>query len=100
MYGLIVKISAVPGKRDDLISILLGGSAQMPGCLNYIVAKDVNGPDTIWITEVWDDKSSHDASLSLLSVKNSIAKGRPLIAGFASPIVTAPVGGVGLLKGR
>lgn len=37
--------------------------------------------------------SSHDASLSLPSVKDAITRGRPLIAGFGERIVTTPVGG-------
>jgi hypothetical protein len=41
-------------------------------------------------------QTSHDASLSLPSVKEAIAKGRPLIAGFSDRVVTTPVGGTGL----
>ena len=100
MYGLIGKMIAVPGKRDELISILLEGAAIMPGCLSYIVAKDTGDADAIWITEAWDSKASHEASLSLPSVKEAIAKGRPLIAGFSDRVVTTPVGGTGLALRR
>jgi quinol monooxygenase YgiN len=96
MYGLIGEMIAAPGKRDELISILLEGVATMPGCLSYIVAKDTGDANAIWITEVWDSKASHEASLSLPSVKEAIAKGRPLIAGFGDRVVTTPVGGTGL----
>jgi quinol monooxygenase YgiN len=96
MYGLIGKMTAVPGKRDDLIAVLLEGVATMPGCLSYIVAKDTGDANAIWITEAWDSKASHEASLSLPSVKEAIAKGRPLIAGFSDRVVTTPVGGTGL----
>jgi quinol monooxygenase YgiN len=96
MYGLISKITAAPDKRDELISILLEGVAAMPGCLSDIVAKDTSDANAIWITEAWDNKASHDASLSLPSVKEAIAKGRPLIAGFSDRVVTTPVGGTGL----
>lgn len=100
MYGMIGKITAVSGKRDEFIAILLDGIGNMPGCLSYVVAKDASDADAIWISEVWDSKASHDASLSLPSVKDAIAKGRPLIAGFSNNVVTAPVGGVGLPKHR
>ena len=96
MYGLIGKMIAAPGKRDELISILLEGAATMPGCLSYIVAKDTGDANAIWITEAWDSKASHGASLSLPSVKEAIAKGRPLIASFSDRVVTTPVGGTGL----
>ena len=100
MYGLIGKMTAAPGKRDALIAILLEGTAAMPGCLSYIIAKDGTDADAVWITEVWDTKESHDASLSLPSVKDAITRGRPLIAGFGERIVTTPVGGHGLSKDR
>jgi quinol monooxygenase YgiN len=96
MYGLIGKMTAAPGKRDELIAILIKGVAGMPGCLSHIVAEDATDANAIWITEVWDSKASHDASLSLPSVKNAIARGRPMIASVADGVVTTPVGGHGL----
>ncbi len=98
MYGLIGKMTAAPGKRDALIAMLLEGTAAMPGCLSYIVAKDTSDANAIWITEAWDSKASHEASLSLPSVKGAIAEGRPLIAGFSDRVVTTPVGGTGLAR--
>jgi len=35
MYGLIGKITAHAGKRDELIEVLLTGAKDMPGCANY-----------------------------------------------------------------
>ena len=32
MYGIIGKMSASDGQRDELISILLSGTKDMPGC--------------------------------------------------------------------
>ena len=96
MYGLIGKMTATPGQRDALIEILLGGTGAMPGCLSYVVAKDPSDENALWITEVWDSDASHSASLTLPAVKEAIAKGRPLIAGFSDRVVTTPVGGFGL----
>jgi quinol monooxygenase YgiN len=102
MYGLIGKMTTVPGQRDAFIRILLEGIHDMPGCLSYIVAKDPADENALWITEVWDSQASHQASLALPAVKAAISKGRPLIAGFGDRIVTTPVGGYGLppAKGR
>jgi quinol monooxygenase YgiN len=100
MYGLIGKITATTGKRDELVAILLEGTTNIPGCLSYIVAKDANDAEAIWITEVWDGKANHEASLSLPSVKQAIAKGRPLIAGISDRCFTAPVGGHGLAPAK
>ena len=93
MYGLIGKMIAVDGKRDDLLSILLAGiGPAMPGCKSYIVATEPADPNAIWITEVWDSKESHAASLQLPAVKQAIAAARPLIAGFSNRVETVPVG--------
>lgn len=93
MYGLIGKISAIEGQRDALIAILLEGVAGMPGCLSYIVAKDNADENGIWVTEVWENRESHEASLSLPSVQKAITRGRPLIEGFGERFETTPVGG-------
>jgi quinol monooxygenase YgiN len=94
MYGLIGSIKAVPGKRDELAATIGAGSKQMPGCLSYVVALDKSDPQLIWITEVWDSKESHEASLGLPVVQAAIAKARPLIAGFASHAETVPLAGL------
>ena len=96
MYGLIGKMSAIAGQRDALIAILLEGVAGLPGCLSYVVAKDPNNADAIWVTEVWDSQASHKASLALPSVQQAIARGKPLIASFDQHTETLPVGGHGL----
>lgn len=97
MHGLIGKMLVAPGQREAFIPILLAGVRNMPGCLSYVVAKDATDDNALWITEVWDSKASHQASLSLPAVKEAIAKGRPMIAGFGDQTVTIPVGGHGLL---
>ncbi|WP_129647116.1 putative quinol monooxygenase [Peristeroidobacter agariperforans] len=98
MFGLIGKMTAAPGKREELIGLLLEGTESMPGCLSYIVARDVKDETAIWITEVWDHKDSHTASLKLPAVQATIAKARPMIAGFSDGVTVEPVGGVGLPK--
>ena len=100
MYGLIGKMRAQPGQREALIAILLEGTAAMPGCLSYVIAKDKLDADALWITEAWDSQASHKASLALPSVQAAIAKGRPLIAGFGERFETEPVGGQGLASPR
>lgn len=96
MYGLIGKIVAVENSRDELASILIEGIANMPGCLSYVVAKDPSDSASLWVTEVWQDKSKHEESLSLPSVVDAIGKGRPLIAGFGERHETEPLGGQGI----
>jgi quinol monooxygenase YgiN len=96
MYGLIVKITVVPGKRDEMIRVLKESAADMPGCFNYVVAEDAVDENVLWVTEVWDSATSHDESLSLPQVKNAIPQAKPLIANFERVAVTNPVWGQGL----
>ncbi len=98
MYGLIGKMTAVSGQRDALAAILLEGTGSMPGCISYVIATDSADADALWITEVWDSKASHDASLRIPAVQAAIAKGRPLIAGFSNQVETVPLGVYGLKR--
>jgi len=78
------------------LAILLENQGGMPGCFSYIVAQDPSDPDALWITEVWDSKESHAASLKLPSVQAAITRARPIIAGFSNQTITTPVGGIGV----
>lgn len=97
MYGLIGKITAVSGKRDELIDILVDGVSGMPGCLSYIVSRDPRDDDVIWVTEAWESRASHEASLTLDSVRRAIELGRPLITSMSDRHELHPVGGHGLV---
>lgn len=96
MYGLIGSFKAAPGKRAELITILLSDVGAMPGCMSYVVAEDPADAETLWITEVWDTQASHKGSLELAAVKSAIAKAMPLIAGFGEHRELNVVGGHGL----
>lgn len=96
MYGLIGQFIAQPGQRDALSAILVESLSDMPGCLSYVVAHDPDKAELIWITEVWIDRESHQASLQLPQVQDAISRAKPLIAGFGSRNETVPVGGVGI----
>lgn len=100
MYGLIGKMTAKAGERDTLTAILVKGIVGMPGCLSYVVANDPTNAEVIWITEVWESEEAHAASLGLPSVRDTITKGRPLIAGMETVTETSPVGGSGLAAGK
>ncbi|MER9140518.1 antibiotic biosynthesis monooxygenase [Mesorhizobium sp. M0830] len=100
MYGLIGKMRAARGQRDAVIDLLRASTGALPGCLNYIIARDPADADAIWVTEVWTDAESHKASLQLPEVQAAIAKARPFIAGFEFQVETHPVGGFGLADAK
>lgn len=93
-YGLIGQMLAKPGKRDELVGTLKDAISDMPGCLSYVVALDTANPDAIWVTEVWDSRESHAASLKLPAVRAAIVKAKPIIAGFPQHFETVPVAGL------
>ncbi|GAA0311283.1 hypothetical protein GCM10009087_21730 [Sphingomonas oligophenolica] len=94
MFGTIGRIKAIAGQRDALAAILAGGSGGMPGCISYIVAEDLADADALWVTEIWESREAHQASLALPAVREAIGKGRPLIASFDSGAQTRPISGV------
>jgi quinol monooxygenase YgiN len=94
MYGLIGQMQSTPGDRARLVRILTASSEAMPGCLSYVIAEDAEDENGIWITEVWDSRERHRASLDLPQVQAAIAEARPLIAGFTHRFETTPVAGV------
>ena len=100
MYGLIVKMAVIHGRREEMIEILKESASNMAGCLSYVVAEDSADEDAIWVTEVWDSAVSHDASLSLPSVKSAIPRATAIVSSFEKIAVTTPVWGDGLLKAR
>ena len=100
MYGMIGKMIAVPGKRRELLDLLLENVGDMPGCLSYVIHEDPNDDNAIWITEAWKDEASHKASLQMPAVRATIGRARPLIASFGEHVITRPVGGHGLESAR
>jgi quinol monooxygenase YgiN len=101
-FGMIGKIVAKEGKRDELLELLLeaGRNApNMPGCDIYLINISPAEPDAIWVTEYWRSEADHDASLKLESVRAIIGKARPLIASAGESIKFTAVGGLGLPPG-
>ena len=57
LYGLHGKLSALPRKGDALADILIRASelvTRSQGCKLYLVSRDPEDTDTVWVTEVWE----------------------------------------------
>ena len=94
MYGLIVKLTAAPNSRDDLITMLGGDDSHtIPGCLSFIVAEDTTDPDILWVTEVWESQAAHEASLAAAAANSDdrFKDAGNLIIGHQKVATTAPV---------
>ena len=92
MFGQINRITAVAGKRDEVEQLVRSGSDSMPGCRSYIVAKDADDADVIWVTEVWDSAEMHAASMDIPEVKAAVTQAMPMIAGYETVATTSPAG--------
>ncbi|MDP9274072.1 MAG: antibiotic biosynthesis monooxygenase [Chloroflexota bacterium] len=99
LYGLHGRFVATPGGGDALVDLLLdasGGLADMEGCLLYVISRDPDDRDSVWITEVWTNRAAHDASLENGRVRETIRRARPLIAAMSDSKELVPVGGKGI----
>lgn len=90
-YGLLGKMRAQPGKRDELIGHLLDSSRDVPGKLVYLISLEIHDSDSFWITEVWSDKAAYEACLTLPQVQQGMAVTRPLIAAVEHRVETVPL---------
>lgn len=98
VYGYIGSTKTKPGRRDDVVSILLAGveGLRKAGCHLYVVGSAHADDNTIWVNEVWESKSHHDASLQLPETKAAITRAMPMLTGeFTSQEFTVQ-GGVGV----
>jgi len=91
MYGLVNKLIAAPGQRAELARIIADSAQGLAGNVSYVVAYDGAEPDALWVTEVWQSKAAHEASLQQPEVRTAIERGRPLVAGFALRAETEPL---------
>ncbi len=98
-YGLWGKIVAVAGQGDVLAAHLLDAAAALDdvaGCRLYIVSRDADDADAVWVMEVWESREAHRASLDLPAVQELIARARPVIAGMGERVEVSTIGGKGL----
>lgn len=96
MYGLITRLTAHPGRRDELGLCLLDPNLRRPGCHSYVLAHDLNDADALWVTEVWMSKAMHDAWSANIRETHELLPALGLIATFGDTVFTRPIGGVGL----
>ena len=97
-YGYIGSMQTAPGHRDDVVSILLSGvdNLRKVGCDLYIVSVSDVDDDLIWVSEVWQSKEHHDASLALPETKAAISKAMPMLTGEFTSQELSVVGGLGV----
>lgn len=98
-YALINKLTAKPGKREEVISVLLESGELFqnnPSCIHYLVYEDTTYPNVIWVEDVWKNKNDHIAALAKPELKPYIEKTIPLLEGMPEQHEIHFTGGKGL----
>lgn len=98
-YGLFGKMTAIAGEGDALASHLLEAAdalEDVTGCQLYVVSRDPQDRDSVWVMEAWESEDAHRASLELDAVQDLIARARPILQGMGERFELQPLGGKGL----
>jgi quinol monooxygenase YgiN/mannose-6-phosphate isomerase-like protein (cupin superfamily) len=94
-YGRLV---AQAGKGEALGEILLRAAERLredPGCELYLVNRQADEPDTLWVTELWQSQEALDESLKQAKEGGELAAAAELIAEGGS-VELEQLGGKGL----
>ena len=97
-YGYLGSMKTTPGHRDDVVKILVSGAEGLRevGCLLYVVGVDDADDVTIWVSEVWQSKEQHDASLQLPETRAAVGAAMPMLTGEFTSQETTVIGGLGV----
>ena len=95
-YGYLATMRTQPDHRDDVVKILVSGAdgLRAAGCRQYVVGVSAADPDMIWVSEVWESKEHHDASLLLPETRAAISLARPMLTGEFTGQELTVVGGL------
>lgn len=94
MFSVYGRMKAQPGRRDELIAVLLAGfraGGDESGLLHYSINIAFDDPDTIWLTQLWRDKDAHDVTTRSEPVAAVSRQVPPLLAqqpegGYGHPV--------------
>jgi quinol monooxygenase YgiN len=78
-YG---KATAKAGKGAELAELLLAAAAELegdPGCRLYLINRQADQPDVIWVTELWRGQADLDASLERIRGSSGVAQAMALV---------------------
>ena len=78
-YG---KATAKDSKGGELAEILLAAAAELedyPGCELYLINRQADCPDVIWVTELWRSQADLDASLERIRGSSGVAQAMALV---------------------
>jgi quinol monooxygenase YgiN len=84
-FGMQAVLIAAEGKGNELANFMLEASetvSKMDGCILYIVQQSLTDNSKVLVTELWESKEFHAASLTNEAVRAIIMKAKPIIIGM------------------
>jgi quinol monooxygenase YgiN len=79
------KAVAHPGDGPRLADGLLGAAAALEaveGCELYLVSRQKDAPDIVWVTELWRSQADLDASIEAIRGSDDVAAVMALVEAF------------------
>lgn len=97
-YDYLGSMTTRYGHREDVVRILLSAvdGLREIGCELYLVGVSDTDPNVIWVTEVWQSREHHAASLRLPETRAAIEQAMPLLTGEFTRQELTMLGGLGL----
>jgi quinol monooxygenase YgiN len=98
-YGYFGTMRVQPGRREEVLASRLAAADSLGeyGCHAYVVG-EAEDPDVICVSELWDSKEAHDASLQLPEAREAIARAMPMLTGEFTGHEMTVRGGLGVPK--
>lgn len=98
-HSVYTRFNARTGRGAELIDVLLRTNdivSEADGCRLYIINHDLDNPDHIWVTELWDSQEDHAISLTLDGCKELLAEAMHLLATPPEQIAMNAIAGKGV----
>ena len=101
MHARSMVFPAKAGSGDELARLLVAvadGLRETPGCIAWIVSRNAEEPDEVWVQELWEGEEAAEAALAADDEGDGPepADVMALCAGRPSRTDLIPVGGVGV----
>jgi quinol monooxygenase YgiN len=97
-YALLNRLTAKPGKRDQVVEKLIEAGKPFddnPACLLYLVTESADDPEVIWVIDLWTSQDEHTQALQDPTLQPHIAETMPLLEGMPEQMEAHPRGGKG-----
>jgi len=81
-YGRAVAREGYGGEVAERLLAAADDLRGDPGCMLYLINREVSKPDVIWVTELWRSQADLDASLEKIRGSDDVAAVMSLVDGW------------------